>query len=775
MVTDVTTEPFVPESVKYIRFLVLGTMFQKVLIEPSTEPNVGFYLDDPDTQERSYSGVFPTLLQTDVRSSNINYTPTGLDNQGRPAIIFSGSDYIAQSRVFTVDDASVITGAKGLAFKLAANIGLDTDRLFVVELMNADKRVIGRREITPEEGTTGEFVEVGIDNFYTHSKPEQQGLTVVELTPTLDSEGAFFQTNGEQGDTIYKVFIPAGHVLNLTMFIQNPSITNQSGSVIAYGEDGRIHGRYDIHPDVPYANTLPIFPTDKTLYLVTIGGVFNQSGRTHSRDFIFYSYGQLADQATVSLQLVPVVDFQDMTPPAGSQTSARGEWRISEHPQFSVIEDGVALRRSATIIWSKFHLATDCDKLVVSSLDFTDPDIADTMIVLFDATGDVVREQDGGYALSYDDPSGSMEATLTYNKLAAGTYYFATFMESGGTRNGQSLDDMDSINYSDVSYGPGFGVYNIGGIELPPDLLLSVEVFPDTNVYVDNSKNGCTLAALSGQKFMLKNNPADPFTRSFKCRFVSLDGGGATVAGDPGFRKRSVQQGEVQDSIDPAPVVLPSKGDWIDVVYDDKAEAFQVAGVGHGEFTSGPWVGTVQFSGSGGSAEPIGPSSSITVYPIGWFSTKIYNAGFADGTRFNRNSSSFSSSGNSGEKRYEVSMTVQVQVNAPEVSGTIDDLDTDRTIRVGLLLEGYPFVKNPLTLKAPAATPSRATIADGQVYADNEFGLTLSGNCFVTTLDEVWAFEVSNPYADRSILLTSATLVIREVPLQTESPAPAFY
>lgn len=758
MSTIVNEPPFVPETVQYIRFFVLGQMSQKVLIEPSVQPDIGLYTTDPDTAERTYTGVFPALTDTSRWSSNVSYTNTGLDNLGRPAIIYSGSEYTAQVRTFALEDTAVVPNADGLSVKLASGIGLGEERLFVIELMNADKRVIGRREVTPEEGTDGAVISISVSNFYKNSTPELQGLNVVTLTPTYDRADTWFSTIGERDGTIYKVVVPADTVLNLTMHFPSVTTTSQWCGVLVYGEDGRIHARYYISTEVPYAHTLPIFPTEKTLYIVTQGGLYNQSARAGYRDFDFYSYGQLQDPAQVALQIVPVIDFGDVTPEKGSQNPSYTGFRINEMPTFPI---------EASILWSRFQLAVDCDKIVISSLDPNNTNIADTMIVLYDQNGETVMRSDGGYALAYSDEVGSLEATLTYSKLAAGTYYFATTLENGGTSNSQSLGDMDSINYSDVGSRSAFGIFNTVALDVPVNTMLSIEVFPDNNIYIDNSRNGCTIPALSGQQFKLRNNPADPFTRNFKCRFISLEDGAATVAGDPGFRDRILRWGEIYDEIVDTPITLEKKGDWVDVVYDDKALAFQVAGMGQGSFSRMPWIGTLEFNGLIDSETNVQPGTSVDIYPLWWFNDFRYNMGFDDGTRFTVNGGTFRSVPDLGERRYEVTITAQLVVSLPDVP-TTDDTATDRSIDLTLVLDSYPFLKEALKLSSPAVAPFRNNVTDGFVYADNAFALTLSGSCFVTVLDDRWMFSLRNPYSERTISFNSMSMSIREVPLETE-------
>jgi hypothetical protein len=758
MSTIVNEPPFVPETVQYIRFFVLGQMSQKVLIEPSAQPDIGLYTTDPDTAERTYTGVFPALTDTSRWSSNVSYTNTGLDNLDRPAIIYSGSGYTAQVRTFALEDTAVVPNADGLSVKLASGIGLGEERLFVIELMNADKRVIGRREVTPEEGTDGAVISISVSNFYKNSTPELQGLNVVTLTPTYDLADTTISTIGDRDGTIYKVVVPADTVLNLTMHFPSVTTTSQSCGVVVYGEDGRIHARYYVSTEVPYAHTLPIFPTEKTLYIVTQGGLYNQSGRTAYRDFDFYSYGQLQDPAQVALQIVPVIDFGDVTPEQGSQDPSYRSTHINELPTFPI---------EASILWSRFHLAIDCDKIVISTLDPNNTNIADTMIVLYDQNGEIVMRSDGGYALDYSDEVGSLEATLTYSKLAAGTYYFATTLENGGTSNDQSLGDMDSINYSDVGSTSAFGIFNTVALDIPGTVMLSIEVFPDNNIYIDNSRNGCTIPALSGQQFKLRDNPADPFTRNFKCRFISLDDGEATVAGDPGFRNRILHLGEIRDEIDATPITLEKKGDWVDVVYDDKALAFQVAGMSQGSFSRAPWIGTLEFNGLGKSKTIVQPGMSAAIYPVSWFDGIRYNVGFDDGTRFTVNEDTFQSVPDLGEQRYEVTITAQLVVSPPDVP-TTDDTATDRSIDLTLVLDSYPFFKEALKLSSPAVAPFRNNVTDGHVYEDNGFVLTLSGSCFVTALDDSWVFLLRNPYSDRTISFNAMSMSIREVPLQTE-------
>lgn len=658
---------FVPETVRYFRVTGMGGMQRKVVVLPPTNSQVGFYTQGSVGGEKVYTGTLPTLLETSYSNTWINYSTTGFTQDGlnNPAYIYFGRDYPSQNRVFTIADESVVPGAIGFSFNPGQFL-VDANQVAVFELLNADQRVIGRHIFTPSDAES-QVIDIVIDNFYLHSSPEQRGMnvTTVTLADTIDDPSGLFTSNcaavNSECADIWKVVVPPNTAANVKSFIPNATTLNQSGIFVLYDQTGVNLGLISPNTEVPYVNTLPISTVEKTYYLFLSGGVFNSSGTTFYDDFIVYHYGQTQDPVIGAFQKTPVIS---LTP---GDSGYLGDY---------VMDSVDLIPNSPSIAWGSFEVADSGKQYVLSTI--SDYEFADTVLFVFDSQGQLVD-------VNYDSPT-SMHAELTFGGWDPGTYYFAVSLYDAGTTN--QLHQ--------------FNVYNIHAEPLSSEIRLSFSEIVDPNIYIDGSVNGCTIACLPGTKTVLKDSPAHPFDRTFRCRLFSFDSGKCEVGATKGFRRRVPKNqwdtdGTLQDVIDPAFITFSNAGDWVDVVYDDQAQAFQIVGRGS-DAANTYWSGGLA---TWGTSRAIEPETSVTAkYLPNFWENQNLTTLYGDLLSYNDNIFSRTENGNriftaAPASAFKVTITAKVTVG-PNI--TIPPGGTS----ISLILQGSYDTRTVLVVDVPA-------------------------------------------------------------------------
>lgn len=275
-----------------------------------------------------------------------------------------------------------------------------------------------------------------------------------------------------------------------------------------------------------------------------------------------------------------------------------------------------------------------------------------------------------------------------------------------------------------------------------------------------------TIAAYDSATYVLAESDSK-FTNQFRVRIYNFDGSEITIEAVEGSGFRRIGQMYQESSTFYTTEKLTNMGEWVELMYDNMADAFQVVARSQVE----KWFGALDVAAPVKNSLVL-PNTVSYVSLLSGFQNVILSGGINDGIRFhdgdpvNDRGNLYSTDGIDPNypTRYEVALTAELRIySAVEEEALVTE---DMTIYIDLVLENYPFIVVPMRLAIPAMG-LKVKDTEGDSYP--ECRITASGIALVSTRADRWMLRVNNPFTNRDLRIDKVSLIIKDVPQTYEN------